>query len=318
MPGRQKVKECEREKPLSRPASAAAASFLRARLGAISARPKLGAKEKAALVADVNQILGARGFGDVYTERKLDDWVGNTLYRQRCGQKKKQPESWQAGRRKRQHACGAAAKPAACSAQRPPSPTGPPPQEPEGASRGACEHSADAAAGRAAGDEDLSRAAGIKSFLCPISHEVMRDPVAALDGHSYERANIERWLQEQITSPLTGMRLASRLLIPNHALRASILECANPKAGGGGASVSSPDGNVAYYVQSRQPDTPELPEAPSCARGGQQGDDGAQQQLPPALSPALAEGLADASVLPVLALSPGFYDGLPPLSLSPP
>ena len=42
----------------------------------------------------------------------------------------------------------------------------------------------------------------------------MRDPVAALDGHSYERANIERWLQEQITSPLTGMRLASRLLIP--------------------------------------------------------------------------------------------------------
>ena len=313
MPGRQKVKEGAREPPLSRPASAAAASFLRARLGAISTRPKLDTKEKAALVADVNQILGARGFGDVYTERKLDDWVGNTLYRQRCGQKKKQPESWQPGRRKRQHAGdapAAAGKPAACSAQRPPSPTGPPPPEPEGASRGACEHDGPL--------EDLSRAAGIKSFLCPISHEVMRDPVAALDGHSYERANIERWLQEQITSPLTGMRLASRLLIPNHALRASILECANPKAAGGRASVSSPDSNVAYYVQSRQPDTPELPEAPSCARGGQQGDDGAQQQLPPALSPALAEGLADAAALPVLALSPGFYDGLPPLSLSPP
>ena len=24
-------------------------------------------------------------------------------------------------------------------------------------------------------------------FLCPISHEIMREPVIAADGHSYER-----------------------------------------------------------------------------------------------------------------------------------
>ncbi|EKX45487.1 hypothetical protein GUITHDRAFT_53147, partial [Guillardia theta CCMP2712] len=41
-------------------------------------------------------------------------------------------------------------------------------------------------------------------FLCPISMEVMKDPVIAMDGHSYERQNIERWLEDHNTSPLTN------------------------------------------------------------------------------------------------------------------
>ncbi len=31
----------------------------------------------------------------------------------------------------------------------------------------------------------------------------MRDPVVCADGHSYERAVIEEWLQDHDTSPLT-------------------------------------------------------------------------------------------------------------------
>ena len=30
-------------------------------------------------------------------------------------------------------------------------------------------------------------------FLCPISQEVMAEPVVAADGHSYEKTEIEKW-----------------------------------------------------------------------------------------------------------------------------
>ena len=52
-------------------------------------------------------------------------------------------------------------------------------------------------------------------LLCPITQEVMRDPVVTADGHTYERAAIERWLHERRTSPLTGAPLQHRNLTPN-------------------------------------------------------------------------------------------------------
>ena len=43
------------------------------------------------------------------------------------------------------------------------------------------------------------------------------------DGHSYERAEVERWFQDgNTTSPLTGQQLQSLTLTANHALRGSI------------------------------------------------------------------------------------------------
>jgi len=63
---------------------------------------------------------------------------------------------------------------------------------------------------------------------CPISHQLMRDPVVAADGHSYDRDAIERWIKvrtdagEQPTSPCTGAALAHTDLLPNHALRNAI------------------------------------------------------------------------------------------------
>lgn len=54
------------------------------------------------------------------------------------------------------------------------------------------------------------------AFFCPISMELMRDPVSTADGHCYERANIERWFaQGSRTSPKTGARLSSTTLIPS-------------------------------------------------------------------------------------------------------
>lgn len=60
------------------------------------------------------------------------------------------------------------------------------------------------------------------SFRCPISMEIMEDPVFAADGHTYERSEIERWLQTKNTSPLTNEVLPHKTLVPNHNLRSQI------------------------------------------------------------------------------------------------
>ncbi|CAG9316645.1 unnamed protein product [Blepharisma stoltei] len=59
-------------------------------------------------------------------------------------------------------------------------------------------------------------------YCCPITGELMEDPVLAPDGQSYERAAITAWFQRQKTSPLTGENLKSTFLIDNHRLRAII------------------------------------------------------------------------------------------------
>jgi serine/threonine protein kinase len=62
------------------------------------------------------------------------------------------------------------------------------------------------------------------SFYCSITTEVMTDPVICSDGHTYERAAIELWLQHSNRSPLTNLELANRTLIPNLALKPTIAE----------------------------------------------------------------------------------------------
>ena len=61
----------------------------------------------------------------------------------------------------------------------------------------------------------------MQEFTCPITLALMADPVMALDGHTYERRAIERWLNAHATSPISR-RAMERTLIPNHALRKSI------------------------------------------------------------------------------------------------
>lgn len=63
-------------------------------------------------------------------------------------------------------------------------------------------------------------------YMCPISYDIMRDPVFCSDGHTYERANIESWLidQGQDRSPLTNNVLEHKNLTPNHNLKKLIDE----------------------------------------------------------------------------------------------
>jgi len=63
-----------------------------------------------------------------------------------------------------------------------------------------------------------------QSFVCPITQEVMIDPVFTDDGNTYEREAIREWLEEADTSPLTNEKLESKSLRPNLALRKMIAE----------------------------------------------------------------------------------------------
>jgi hypothetical protein len=57
----------------------------------------------------------------------------------------------------------------------------------------------------------------LADYICPVSGELMHDPVIADDGHSYERASIEGWFracqdrQLQITSPWTRAPMSRNL-----------------------------------------------------------------------------------------------------------
>jgi small GTP-binding protein len=62
------------------------------------------------------------------------------------------------------------------------------------------------------------------SFVCPLTLEVMSDPVTAADGHSYEHFAIKKWLQGSDLSPLTGQTLPNKQLTRSHALRNAIEE----------------------------------------------------------------------------------------------
>ncbi|MGH0176383.1 UNVERIFIED_CONTAM: hypothetical protein FKN15_072640 [Acipenser sinensis] len=60
-------------------------------------------------------------------------------------------------------------------------------------------------------------------FLCPINRELMKDPVIASDGYSYEREAIESWIHtKKHSSPMTNLPLKSVLLTPNRTLKMAI------------------------------------------------------------------------------------------------
>ncbi|KAG2495451.1 hypothetical protein HYH03_006397 [Edaphochlamys debaryana] len=62
-------------------------------------------------------------------------------------------------------------------------------------------------------------------YLCPITQDLMTDPVIATDGYTYERAAITDWLKRKSVSPLTNQPMpGGAVLIPNHGLRSAIME----------------------------------------------------------------------------------------------
>lgn len=61
-------------------------------------------------------------------------------------------------------------------------------------------------------------------FRCPISLEIMSDPVILSSGHTFDRSSIQRWVDSgHRTCPITKLPISDPVsLIPNHALRSLI------------------------------------------------------------------------------------------------
>ncbi|XP_032142379.1 WD repeat, SAM and U-box domain-containing protein 1 isoform X1 [Sapajus apella] len=60
-------------------------------------------------------------------------------------------------------------------------------------------------------------------FICPITRELMKDPVIASDGYSYEKEAMENWIRtKKRTSPMTNLVLPSVVLTPNRTLKMAI------------------------------------------------------------------------------------------------
>ena len=78
-------------------------------------------------------------------------------------------------------------------------------------------------------------AEGQNTFRCPIGLGLMKDPVVAADGHTYERDKIEAWFASSefsdlpVKSPKTNLLLEHTMLIPNHALQSVIQDAVDNK-----------------------------------------------------------------------------------------
>lgn len=58
------------------------------------------------------------------------------------------------------------------------------------------------------------------NFRCPISLDLMKDPVTLSTGITYDRENIERWIESgNNTCPITSRLITNQEPIPNHAIR---------------------------------------------------------------------------------------------------
>jgi hypothetical protein len=81
-------------------------------------------------------------------------------------------------------------------------------------------------AGRGGKRDDLRISTFIPPFFrCPISLEIMKDPVSLCTGVTYDRCSIEKWLDDgNERCPATMERLQNQDLVPNHTLRRLIQE----------------------------------------------------------------------------------------------
>lgn len=100
-------------------------------------------------------------------------------------------------------------------------------------------------------DEELQMQP-FKNFLCPLTKEVMKNPVVLESSHTYEKTAIEYWFQRCVedgrdpTCPVTGQVLQSLEQKPNRGLAGAIEEWVNRNV----------DAQIKFAVQCLSEDSP--------------------------------------------------------------
>ncbi|KAL0701428.1 hypothetical protein Bca4012_057550 [Brassica carinata] len=85
-----------------------------------------------------------------------------------------------------------------------------------------------------------------EDFLCPISLELMKDPVIVSTGQTYERSYIQRWIDcGNLRCPKTQQKLGNFTLTPNYVLRSLISQwCAKHNIEQPGGYMKICDGDL--------------------------------------------------------------------------
>lgn len=78
-------------------------------------------------------------------------------------------------------------------------------------------------------------------FQCPISYDLMKDPVIIASGITYDRESIEKWFEAGYqTCPVTNTVLTNLEQIPNHTIRRMIQGWCGSSLGGGMKRIPTP------------------------------------------------------------------------------
>ncbi|TQD77761.1 hypothetical protein C1H46_036665 [Malus baccata] len=93
---------------------------------------------------------------------------------------------------------------------------------------------------------DANSSAIPDDFICPISLELMRDPVIVATGQTYERSYIQRWVDcGNTTCPKTQQKLVNLTLTPNYVLRSLIAQwCINNNIEQLNGKIKKSDGSL--------------------------------------------------------------------------
>ncbi|CAG9323710.1 unnamed protein product [Blepharisma stoltei] len=70
--------------------------------------------------------------------------------------------------------------------------------------------------------ETENEAEGMEALLCPISHELMTNPVITPYGHCFQKEYIEQWLDGHDYCPLTRQKLLKSQLKPCYTLKYAV------------------------------------------------------------------------------------------------
>ena len=104
-------------------------------------------------------------------------------------------------------------------------------------------------------------------FFCPITQDVMEDPVVCADGHSYERASVE--ILSHYTAEVRPAETAAPAPLPLprwHAIGRPLAAAAEPSLA---PAPLCPDGGTDYTGRDHVPN--EVAYARSCLRHGRRG-----------------------------------------------
>ena len=67
--------------------------------------------------------------------------------------------------------------------------------------------------------ENILPEAALEKLKCPLTNKIMKTPVSAADGYTYEKEAILKHMMQSETSPVTGVHLLSSVLRHNHTIR---------------------------------------------------------------------------------------------------